>query len=231
MVYETVIDKETKQEYEVLCDKSGENPQKCPVCSDNRKKENRNKKSFSYNAQTGIGHCMNCEFTCYRKQEDYKSFVRPQLKTNAQYSDKLVEWFQKRQITVKTLEQMRVTEAMEWMSQTGKEMNVVCFNYFRDGQLINTKFRDGAKNFKMVKDAEKIFYNLDGIKGKDKVYIVEGEMDCLTMVQCGYTNTVSVPNSYFHHHGSHLQATLRRPGCQRSPERKPRAIPPNTRSP
>lgn len=73
-------------------------------------------------------------------------------------------------------------------------MNVICFNYYRNGELINTKFRDAAKNFKLVKDAEKIFYNLDGIREKATVYIVEGEIDCLTMVQCGYENTVSVPN-------------------------------------
>ena len=51
-----------------------------------------------------------------------------------------------------------------------------------------------AKYFKLVKDAEKIFYNLDGIKGQKEIYIVEGEIDCLTMIQCGFNNTVSVPN-------------------------------------
>lgn len=194
MTFETVIDKKTKQEHQVLCDKSGENPQKCPVCSDNRKKQNQNKKSFSYNSHTGLGFCHNCEFSCFRKTDDYKVYVRPKLKTNSQFSEKLIEWFQKRQITISTMERMRVTESTEWMPQTEKEMNVVCFNYYRDGVLINTKFRDGAKNFKMVKDAEKIFYNLDGIKDAKTVYIVEGEMDCLTMVQSGYENTVSVPN-------------------------------------
>jgi len=194
MTYETVIDKATKQEYEVLCDKAGENPQKCPSCSDNRKKQNQNKKSFSYNSQTGLGYCQNCDLRCYRKVEDYKVYVRPALKTNSKYSEKLIEWFQKRQITIATLEKMRVTEATEWMPQTQKDMNVICFNYYRNGELINTKFRDAAKNFKLVKDAEKIFYNLDGIKDKSTVYIVEGEIDCLTMVQCGYENTVSVPN-------------------------------------
>lgn len=194
MVYETVIDKKSHKEYQVLCDKTGENPQRCPVCSDQRKKGNQNKKSFSFNSQTGLGFCHNCEFACFRKNEDYKPYVKPKLKTNAQYSERLLEWFQKRQITTATLERMRVTEASEWMPQTEREMNVICFNYYRDGELVNVKFRDAAKNFKMVKDAEKIFYNLDGIKEKKTVYIVEGEMDCLTMVQCGYENTVSVPN-------------------------------------
>jgi hypothetical protein len=60
------------------------------------------------------------------------------------------------------------------MPQVQSERNVICFNYFREGQLINVKYRDGEKNFKLVKDAEKIFYNLDGIKGQKEIYIVEG---------------------------------------------------------
>lgn len=194
MNFVTVIDSKTKKEYEVIANHAGENAQKCPACSDMRKKGNQNKKSFSFNADTGLGKCHNCEFTCFKKTEDYKTYVRPALKTNLKYSDKLTEWFQKRQITASTLDKMRVTESTEWMPQVSAERNVVCFNYYRDGQLINIKFRDGEKNFKLVKDAEKIFYNLDGIKDKSVVYIVEGEIDCLSMVQCGYDNTVSVPN-------------------------------------
>lgn len=193
MVYEVVVDKETKKEYEVLCDKNGENPQKCPVCADHRKKGNENKKPFSYNSLSGLGNCQNCGFKCFKKNEDFKVYVRPQLKTNAKYSDKLIEWFQKRQITISTLEKMRITESTEWMPQVEQERNVICFNYYRNGDLINIKFRDGEKNFKLVKDAEKIFYNLDGIKDKQIIYIVEGEIDCISMVQCGYENTVSVP--------------------------------------
>lgn len=193
-MFEIVIDKENKKEYEVKVHLTGENPQRCPKCSDERKKGNQNKKCFSYNAQTGLGHCQNCNMSCYRKLESDVIYVRPALKTNSQYSERMLEWFQKRQITVKTLEMMRVTESVEWMPQVSAERNVICFNYYRNGELINIKFRDGAKNFKLVKDAEKIFYNLDGIRDETTCYIVEGEMDCLTMVQAGYQNTVSVPN-------------------------------------
>jgi twinkle protein len=89
---------------------------------------------------------------------------------------------------------MKITDGKEFMPQTNSERSVICFNYFRDGKLVNVKYRDREKNFKMFKDAERIFYNLDGIKGQNEIYIVEGEMDCLTMVQSGYQNCVSVPN-------------------------------------
>lgn len=45
-------------------------------------------------------------------------------------------------------------------------MNVICFNYFRDGILVNTKFRTGDKHFKLISGAELPPYNMDSIAGK-----------------------------------------------------------------
>lgn len=192
MHYETVIEKTTLVEYDLLANKTGENPQPCPACRDDRKKKNA--KPLNYNAQSGLGQCHHCGAKFYRKDENRKTYVRPEWTNQTLLSEKIVEWFLKRNISQEVLNEMKVSEGVEWMPQTQKEMNVIKFNYFRDGQIINIKYRDGAKNFKLVKDAEKIFYNLDGIKDQKEIYIVEGEMDCLTMVQAGYRNTVSVPN-------------------------------------
>jgi twinkle protein len=61
-------------------------------------------------------------------------------------------------------------------------------------QLINVKYRDGRKNFKLYKGAEKIFYNINSIVGYDSCIIVEGEMDVLAMHEAGVKNVISVPN-------------------------------------
>lgn len=192
MIFETIIEKATRVEYEVKAHKSGENPQPCPVCSQDRRKKNQ--PCFSYNSQTGLGHCNHCGASFYRKDENHKTYVRPVWENKTDLPEKIVDWFLSRNINQDTLNQMKVTFGVQWMPHVQKEMNVICFNYFRDGVLINTKYRSADKGFKLVKDAEKIFYNLDGIKDKNECYIVEGEIDCLTMVQNGYTNTVSVPN-------------------------------------
>lgn len=192
MHYETVIEKATKQEYQVLASKTGENPQPCPVCSHDRKKKNT--KCLSYNSQKETGACLHCGAIFYKKNENFKSYKRPEWENKTTLSDNLIDWFLKRNIKQETLLKMKVTEKREWMPQVEAERNVVCFNYFREDKLINVKYRDGAKNFKMVTGAEKIFYNLDGIKNAKEVWIVEGEIDCLTMIQAGHTNTVSVPN-------------------------------------
>ena len=80
------------------------------------------------------------------------------------------------------------------MPQTGKEENTIKFNYFVGNQLINVKYRDGRKNFKLYKGAEKVFYNINSIVGYDNCVITEGEMDVLALHEAGIKNAVSVPN-------------------------------------
>lgn len=170
----------------------------CPLCSDKRKKKTDKCTTLFWDA--GWGYCNHCQskFPLHtfkaKKQEPKKNYFLPEFKNNTQLSDKVVQWFQKRGISQNTLNMMQVGEGKEWMPQTGKDENTIQFNYFRDGQLVNTKYRDGAKNFKLVKDAEKIFYNLDSIKLSKEVVIVEGEVDCLSFVEAGVMNVVSVPN-------------------------------------
>jgi twinkle protein len=145
-----------------------------------------------------LGYCSHCgeqfQLHTYKKKKEIKEYFRPKWQNNTVLSDKVVKWFEGRGISQFTLRQMKVTEGEEWMPQVNKKVNTVQFNYFRNGELINTKFRDGAKNFKLVKDAEKILYNLDSCHLSKEIIIVEGEMDALSYVEAGMYNVVSIPN-------------------------------------
>ena len=88
----------------------------------------------------------------------------------------------------------KLLKAQEFMPQTGKSENTIQFNYFMGDQLINVKYRDGRKNFKLYKGAEKVFYNINSIVGYDTCVIVEGEMDVLALHEAGIKNAISVPN-------------------------------------
>ena len=110
------------------------------------------------------------------------------------YSDKFLGWFTSRGISKQTLVSNRVAEGLEYMPQVNKEVTTIQFKYYRDSSLVNIKYRDGAKNFKLVKDAERIMYGLDDLIGKKEAIIVEGEMDKLALYEAGYKNCVSVPN-------------------------------------
>ena len=83
------------------------------------------------------------------------------------------------------LTRMKIEERLEFLPQTGKEEACICFPYLEDGVMKNMKFRDAAKHFKMVKGAELIPWNIDAIKGKEKCYITEGEIDALSLIAAG----------------------------------------------
>lgn len=170
----------------------------CPKCSHNRK--NKKDPCLSIDLDTGDYNCHNnCGFkgrvkTSVPYEPRPKEFIKPVFANNTELSDAVVKWFQGRGISQKTLVQEKVTESVTWMPQPKKEVRTINFNYFRDGELINVKYRDGSKNFKMVKDAELIFYGIDGIKDSNWCVIVEGEMDYLAFKEAGVNEVISVPN-------------------------------------
>ena len=123
-----------------------------------------------------------------------REYIKPPERKVIEVSTKVEQWFSGRGISKKTLNDLMVTESVEYMPQTGKQENTIQFNYFIGEELINIKYRDGRKNFKLFKGAEKIFYNIDSITNSDTCVIVEGEMDVLSLHESGITNVVSVPN-------------------------------------
>ena len=174
----------------------------CPLCSHDRKPKNKKAKCASYDWERGLGTCHNCNttfqlHTYQRKGASEKVYVRPtalHVVDMDQLGSKVYEWFKTRGISQKTLDDLHVTEGSEYMPQTGKAENTIQFNYIMGDQLINIKYRDGRKNFKLYKGAEKVFYNINSIVGYDTCVITEGEMDVLALHEAGIKNCISVPN-------------------------------------
>ena len=171
----------------------------CPVCSHTRKPENKKKKCASYDWERGLGTYHNCDstfqlHTYQRKGNSDREYVRPVAQEPTVPSSKVVDWFKSRGISQKTLIDLDVGEGPEFMPQTGKTENTIKFNYYIGNQLINVKYRDGRKNFKLYKGAEKVFYNINSIVGHNSCVIVEGEMDVLALHEAGVPNVISVPN-------------------------------------
>ena len=172
----------------------------CPNCSPDRKPKNVKAKCASYDWERGLGTCHNCHtsfqlHTYQRKGASEKVYTRPtSLVAIHDVSTKVEDWFQTRGISQQTLKDLKISEGPEYMPQTGKTENVIKFNYFMGDQLINIKYRDGRKNFKLFKGAEKVFYNINSTVGYEYCVIVEGEMDVLALHEAGITNAISVPN-------------------------------------
>lgn len=122
-------------------------------------------------------------------------YIRPiAKKLKSKYSESFLKYFGSRGISESTLLKNKVSEGKEYMPQVGGERNTIQFNYYKENELINVKYRDGDKNFKLVKDAERIMYGLDDLKDCKEAIIVEGEIDKLSFYEAGFKNCVSVPN-------------------------------------
>ena len=162
---------------------------KCPQCSDGRK--NKADKPLSVNITTGEFNCHNCSWKGnvrgFLPKRENKIYAKPtqDVLQNIQLKESVIEWFSKRAISKSTLDKFMVYVKKEWMPQSQQEENCICFPYFRDGEMVNVKYRDHQKGFKMHKDAELILYNLNTIGEKKYCIITEGEIDCMAVYESG----------------------------------------------
>jgi len=169
----------------------------CHVCSHDRTK--KKEKCLAINTYTGTYLCHHCgdsgilDTHKTMKKTEIK-YEKPKPTNSTSLSQNTVDWFRTRGISQGVINRNKITQSVEYMPQVEKKRNVICFNYYRDKELINIKYRDGEKNFKQYKGAEKIFYGLDDINNNDDVFIVEGEMDKLSLEEIGIKNCVSVPD-------------------------------------
>lgn len=173
----------------------------CPQCRDRR--HNKTDKSLSVDLDKGVWNCHYCGFAGGINERNYnadalkyqrKEYKKPESTGFPVFSEKVVAWFARRGISLPTLTKAGVTEGDEWMPQKEAKVPTIQFNYFKDGELVNIKFRTEDKCFKLVSGAELLPYNLDAIKGEKECVICEGEADALSFIEIGYNNAVSVPN-------------------------------------
>nr|DAD63597.1 MAG TPA: DNA directed DNA polymerase [Caudoviricetes sp.] len=184
----------------------------CPQCHNQR--HDKRDKSLSVDLDKGVWNCHYCGFSGHLEYDEYEKqkwmeqqpwyqrtkirqnhvYKKPQPRPHAPMSAKALTWFKSRGISEKTLLAMKVTEGLEWMPQKNGQANTVQFNYYHNGELVNTKFRTGDKCFKLVSGAELLPYNIDAIKGQKECIITEGEMDALSFYECGRHDVISVPN-------------------------------------
>lgn len=188
------------EEYNVYGFKDKARSSTCPKCSHERKK--KTDKCLSLFWDTGLGYCNHChesiQLHTYKKRTQIKEYVKPiATKEKTIYSDVFLNYSLKhRGVSESSLKKLRVSQGKEWMPKAKSVVDCIFFNYYLDGELINIKYRAKNKDFKLYKDAEKIFYNIDSIKLPKECVIVEGEWDALSFVEAGVNNVVSVPNGF-----------------------------------
>lgn len=165
----------------------------CPKCSPTRK--NKRDTCLSVNIDTGDYNCHNtgCSFrgtvrSNFSEQVSSKEYKKPsqQELQNRVLSEGVLSFFEKRKISKPTVDKFMVFSREEYMPQIQGKTNVICFPYIDEKfSLINIKFRDKNKNFKLVSGAKLIFYNLQSIVNKKYAIITEGEVDIMSVYESG----------------------------------------------
>jgi twinkle protein len=190
----------------------------CPKCSDTRKPGSRGKTCLSVHPAKGFGRCHNCgqTFTLRRGWDGdphyrrVKEFIEPEFEPDKKVAipDTVQRYFKKRGIGIKTLTEAKVSYRDSiYFPQYEQGQNfkpAICFPFFRDGNVINVKYRDAKeKNFRLEAGAERSFYGWDncfdvdenGTRTQSKwCVIVEGEIDVLSFREAGIKYVMSVPD-------------------------------------
>lgn len=168
----------------------------CPSCSHKRKK--KDEPCLSVNTETGQYHCFNCgwaggtkPFDVVKQHFEKKEFTIPKYDIETQgISDKVKAYLVSRGISSET-------QAANYIASDSK--NNILFPYIK-GQVVNVKTRSLDKTyFSLVRGAEICFYGIqnlfdEGILATNKIFITEGEIDALSLYQCGFRFALSVPN-------------------------------------
>jgi twinkle protein len=179
---------------------SGEVDVTCPECSASRKKKHA--RCLGVNVEKGTWMCQHCGWSGgllqggQRSREEHwhkPAYVKPVAVPIPDDLDvSMVQWFATRSISPAVLRRNRIHLRTVYMPQVEERVKAVCFPFFRGDELVNAKYRDREKNFRMEAGAERVLYGLNDLAAR--TVIVEGEIDKLSVEVAGITACVSVPD-------------------------------------
>jgi 5S rRNA maturation endonuclease (ribonuclease M5) len=69
--------------------------------------------------------------------------------------------------------------------------------HYQGDSLLNIKFRSlppAEKTFRRIPDCKSILFNIDSLNGHDEVFICEGELDAISLIQQGIENAIGATN-------------------------------------
>jgi len=183
---------------------SGQVNTQCPSCSSQRKKKKA--PCLSVNIEEGVWCCHHCGWSGslvnggdsvgsaalhWRKPK----YVKPEPLPVTALRPSIIKWFADRGISETTLDETKVNERKVYMPQIESLSMSIAFPYYKNGELINIKYRDAHKNFRLEAGAQRGFYGIDDIVGEDiHCVIVEGEIDKLSLWEAGIRTCLSVPD-------------------------------------
>ena len=187
---------------------NGKKKQFCPECHANR--TNKADKSLSVDWEKCIAHCHYCGKSFFfgktekiyhapkavqPPKQEAKEYRKPGRLANEEPLDEnMRNWFEQRGIPAEVAETEGIFKTSRKMPQTGNIEKCIVFPYFVNEELVNRKYRDGAKHFMLEANAQLVPWRIEHILHTSECIVTEGEMDALSFIVAGYDNVISVPN-------------------------------------
>ncbi len=164
----------------------------CPECSPKRKKQKI--KDLCVNTEKQTWFCHHCGWKDGLKS-NARVYIKPKFNEIEKLPEHVLKWFEGRKISEHILKKTKIGYGPIWMPAVEKKVNAIQFPFYKHGSVVNIKYRDGQKNFRQAKNAEKCFYGFDTMMNENEYLIIcEGEMDQLSFLECGYSEVVSIPD-------------------------------------
>ena len=169
----------------------------CPLCTPERRKQ-KSKDMTLTRKQDGaiVYHCHHCLASgSVQPKERILSAVPSKVITNNKLEDRHYAWLASRGISKDTADKMKLFAAEKYFGRLDKRCDAIGFPYFRDGALVSAKYRSiPDKDFTQDAGGAHDFFGLDKVEKGKPLIIVEGEMDCLSVIEAGIENCISVPS-------------------------------------
>lgn len=170
----------------------------CPYCSAERRKSNQKDMTLTRKADGAVVfHCHHCQTngSVQPQQERILSAVPNPIIVSNKLQDQHYAWLATRGISKPTADKMNLFASEKYFGKLGKTADAIGFPYYRNGALVAAKYRSfPEKDFTQDSGGAHDFFGIDLIKKDQPLIIVEGEIDCLSLMEMGYDNVVSVPS-------------------------------------
>lgn len=179
-------------------------PERCPICHGG---ENNDRYTFALNLTEGVYVCKRGSCGARGRFEDLAGrfgeraeLIRPAARISRQYSlpsvplrpltDAIVRYFDRRKISRDTLQAFGVS---------ADDAGNIVFPFYRNAELIFVKFRAPRKPQGRERKewqepgARPILFGMDMCSFSQPLIITEGQIDAMSLYECGARNVVSVP--------------------------------------
>lgn len=181
----------------------GQHRMVCPACSASRTRGNQKNRTLSLQVSNGKASytCWHCGLTG-RSDLNGRSSPRPNktvalrpVREAGPLQDGSLAYLLERGISAETAKASNLFSTRAYFNKLGREGEAVGFPYFDDeGAQTGAKLRSiEAKDFTVQGTITSMFGAERAQPGSD-LYIVEGEMDAVAMVEAGIVNAISVPH-------------------------------------